>query len=112
MDVGTITEDTFDIDSIGETDAILVRGSTSVRWLWKDEHSRLVCIEKSRTSPGIGAFVDLEAEGIGRVSEKQVRTRKTVGILLNELDTTTASVDVTCADGATRTAYLQKVRFT
>ena len=110
MDVGQVTEDSFDLHAIGETDAIIVRSADKVRWLYKDEQRRLIILEKMRTPPQAGCLVEIEKDGVGRCTESHTRTATTVGVLLEPFDDTTESREVTCEDGHTRNAYVQRVR--
>ena len=110
MDVGQITEDTFDISAIGETDAIIVRTAEQVRWLYKDEKGQLIILEKARTSPQAGCLVELEKDGCARCAESQTRTARSVGVLLEPFDDTTESREVLCEDGHTRNAHVQRIR--
>lgn len=54
MDVGSVTGGTFDIDAIGETDAILSRTDTGGiiknKWMWRTENSEFVILEKTEIS--------------------------------------------------------------
>ena len=54
MDVGSVTGNSFDINAIGETEAILSRtdtgGIVKNRWLWRSENEEFVILEKSEVS--------------------------------------------------------------
>ena len=53
MDVGVVTGQTFDIDSVGETNAVLIKNNGQNRWLYKNEKDELVILEKTEILPEI-----------------------------------------------------------
>jgi len=76
MDVGEITENgtSFDIASVGETDAVLVRSDTGgilkTRWMYKDEQNQLIVHEKTLQTPNIvpkGSYISIsQVPGYGQ----------------------------------------------
>jgi len=83
MDVGTTNADetSFDIDVLAETDSVLVKNATSVRWLYKNETGQLVVLEKARPTVSVGSYIEQEGS-VGRLSESNRITSKTVARLL------------------------------
>ena len=93
MDIGTISGSTFDIDSVAETESVLVQSDTNGivknRWLYKDEQSRLViherCINKGNVVEK-GSYVTIsEVPGYGQESLMPYSTH-TVGKLATTVD--------------------------
>ena len=112
MDVGTVdnANSTFDIDVLSETDSVLTRSSTQVRWIWKNEHSEFVILTKARPTIGEGAFVEVVDGGsVGHLTENTARTNRTVAILLKPFSRVGPSREVIVGSEVVL-AYLQKVK--
>ena len=110
MDVGTVdsANATFDIDILDETDSVLTRSATQVRWIWKNEHNEIVILTKGRPTVGEGAFVEIEGS-VGHLTENTARTTKTVGVLMKPYSREGTSREVIVGSEVVL-AYLQKVK--
>ena len=53
MDVGVISNGSFDIDAVGETDAVLIRNDGETKWLYKNELNELVILQKTEALPQV-----------------------------------------------------------
>ena len=53
MDVGKLFETTFDIDSIDETDAVLVRNNGETKFIWKNEDNEAEMLVKTESVPDV-----------------------------------------------------------
>jgi hypothetical protein len=114
MDVGTVdsANATFDIDVLEETDSVLTRSSTQVRWIWKNENNEFVILTKARPTIGEGAFVEVVDGGsVGQLTENTARTTKTVGVLLKPFSRLGTPREVIVGSEVVL-AYLQKVKLT
>ena len=83
MDVGQVTVDgqSFDVDNLAETNSVLHQGATVVKWIFQNEESQIVILEKPRMTTGVGSYIIVEDGAVGRLSESQRPERNTVGRL-------------------------------
>jgi hypothetical protein len=111
MDVGTVdsANATFDIDILDETDSVLTRSATQVRWIWKNEYNEIVILTKARPTVGEGAFIEIEGS-VGHLTENTVRTNKTVGVLLKPYSRAVTPPREVIVGSEVVLAYLQKVK--
>ena len=118
MDVGTINETltSFDIDALGETDAVLIRSDGLTRFLYKDEQQQLVALEKSEQLTDIlelGTLLTIsDVDGYAHATLSTNLTADVCGKLAARIDWSNVeefhSKEVV-KDGVTRTAYLVPV---
>ena len=121
MDVGSVTWKSFDIDAIGETEAILSRtdtgGIVKNRWLWRSESEEFVILEKSEVSDSSfakGTLVQIsQTPGYVAPVLSSVITSSSVAKIACEVDfndlTPFTTKTITDANGATVTAVLVPV---
>jgi hypothetical protein len=111
MDVGTVdnANNTFDIDVLDETDSVLTRSATQVRWIWKNENNEFVILTKARPVVGEGAFVEIEGS-VGHLTENTARSNKTVGILMKPYSRAITPAREVIVGSEVVLAYLQKVK--
>ena len=119
MDVGVINETltSFDIDALGETNAVLIRNDGLTRFLYKDEDDQLVTLEKSEVLNDVlelGTLLKIsDVDGYAHAVLSTTITSDVCGKLACAIDWNDVSAfhsrQVVDDNGVTRTAYLLPV---
>jgi len=111
MDVGTVDETgtTFDIDILEETDSLLLKNATKIRWMYKDEKGQLVVLEKDRRPVGKGSLIEATAGSVGRLVESPVVTTKSLAKMLKPYSRESQPRE-TIVGTDVLVAYLQRVK--
>ena len=119
-----ITNRTFDLHNLPETDASLSISATAINWTYKDADNNLVRYSKAIPNPTHGTRGDYIVTspckeqvggavlgGFGCVSKQNVRTKSCIGKLLTDSCDTAKFTTRTFVDsnGVTRTAILVPV---
>ena len=119
MDVGVLVGAgaSFDIDAYDETDSILIRNDKETRWLYKNETSELVILEKTESISSVfpaGTLLKIsEVNGFAQPVAEVNITAAVCGRLCIEVDFSNTSAFNTRSvqhEGVTRTAVLVPVR--
>lgn len=110
MDIGQIDANgtSFDIDVLAETNSVLVQGATTIRWLWQNEESQMVILEKQRPVVGVGSYVVVDG-AVGRLSEANRPGKNTVGRLVKPYSREKTPREVIVGNEVVM-AYLQTIK--
>ena len=116
MDVGKIFATTFDIDSLDETDAVLVRNNGETKFIWKNENNEAEMLIKTETVPNVvpqGSLLKIsEIAGFAQPVLDKNLTATVCGKLAAPIDWNDTSgfhTQTLTHDGVVRTAVLAPV---
>ena len=116
MDVGILSKVTFDIDSLGETDAVLVRNDGENKFIWKNENNEAEMLIKVEAMPSIvprGALLKIsEIPGFAQPVLDKNLTATVCGKLVAPIDwddTSDYHTETFVHDGISRTAVFVPV---
>jgi hypothetical protein len=119
MQVGKINGSSFDISSLVETDALLLRNDYENKFIYKDESNRAVMLRRTvtpTTVTTIGTLLEIsEVDGYAMPVHDATRKHFSVGKLMAEIDWADTSAFKTVTfehEGVTRTAILAPVFLT
>jgi hypothetical protein len=116
MDIGTVSATTFDIDSLGETDAVLVRGNGVTKFIWKNENNEAVMLQKNVETSNVsraGSLLKIsDVDGYAKPVLDKNLTATVCGKLVADIDWDDISnfhSATFVADGVERVAVLAPV---